>query len=184
MSQNLSDYPFHCVFSLRPLIEFWRRNVAANLEYGSCLVEGLEVKLQRAPEILEPIEDLTILDRHEDLLKSLMSLVFPPVFWNTDMVGAFVPFNLRPVYTSPSFKRLLLNDDGSFKSMPLMGEENYLMGRILRAYFLILNKYYGIHQDIDYPIIQVVPDPETGLDLYLRIKPNLRFIEVHPKGDL
>jgi len=184
MSTVLEKYPFRCVFSLRPLIEFWRRNVAANLEHGSCLVEGLEAKLQKAPELIEPIEDLTVLDRHQDLLKSLMSLVFPPAFWNTDMVGAFVPFNLRPVYTSPSFKRLLLNDDGSFKSIPLMGEENYLMGRILRAYFLILNKYYGIHQDIDYPIIQVVPDRETGLDLYLRIKPNLRFIEVNPKGKL
>jgi len=118
------------------------------------------------------------------LLKSLMSLVFPPAFWKTDLVGAFVPFNLRPVYTSPSFKRLLLNDNGTFKSSPLMGEENYLMGRILRAYFLILEKYYGIHPDIDYPITQVVPDPDTGLDLYLRIKPNLQFIEVHPKGKL
>ena len=184
MGTVLEKYPFHCVFSLRPLIEFWRRNVAASPEYGSCFAENLEAKLQRAPELLEPIEDLTILDKHQDLLKSLMSLVFPPAFWKTDMVGAFVPFNLRPVYTSPSFKRLLLNDDGSFKSMPLMGEENYLMGRILRAYFLILEKYYGIRRDIDYPIIQVVPDPDTGLDLYFRIKPNLRFIEVHPKGDL
>jgi hypothetical protein len=184
MGTALEKYPFHCVFSLRPLIEFWRRNVAASPEYGTCLAEGLEERLKRAPELLEPIEDLTVLDRHQDLLKSLMSLVFPPAFWKTDMVGAFVPFTLQPVYTSPSFKRLLLNDDGTFKSTPLMGEENYLMGRILRAYFLILNKYYGIHRDIDYPIIQVVPDPDTGLDLYLRIKPNLRFIEVHPKGEL
>ncbi len=184
MGPQLSEYPFRCVFSLRPLIEFWRRNVAATLEHGSCLAEDLEAKLERAPELLYPIEDLTVLDQHQDLLKSLMSLVFPPAFWNTDLVGAFVPFNLQPVYTSPSFKCLLLNDDGTFKSRPLMGEENYLMGRILRAYFLILEKYYGIHQDIDYPIIQVVPDPDTGLDLYLRIKPNLRFIEVYPKGKL
>ncbi len=184
MGTALEKYPFRCVFSLSPLIEFWRRNVAANLDYGSCLAEGLEAKLQRAPELLEPIDDLTVLDQHQDLLKSLMSLVFPAAFWQTDLVGAFVPFNLRPVYISPSFKRLLLNDDGSFKSMPLMGEENYLMGRILRAYFLILEKYYGIRRDIDYPIIQVVPDPDTGLDLYFRIKPNLRFIEVHPKGKL
>jgi GAF domain-containing protein len=184
MGSILEKYPFHCVFSLRPLIEFWRRNVAANTEYGSCLAETLEAKLQRAPELLEPIEDLRVLDQHQDLLKSLMSLVFPPAFWKTDLVGAFVPFILQPVYTSPSFKRLLLNDDGSFKSRPLMGEENYFMGRILKAYFLILEKCYGIRREIDYPIIQVVPDPDTGLDLYLRIKPNLRFIEVHPKGKL
>jgi GAF domain len=184
MGSLLEKYPFRCVFSLKPLIEFWRRNVAASPEYGNCLAEGLEARLQGAPELLEPIEDLTVLGRHQDLLKSLMSLVFPPAFWKTDMVGAFVPFTLQPVYTSPSFRRILLNDDGSFKSTPLMGEENYLMGRILRAYLLILEKYYGIHRDIDYPIVQVVPDPDTGLDLYFRIKPNLRFIEVHPKGKL
>jgi len=184
MGNVLEDYPFHCVFSLRPLIEFWRRNIAANPEYGRSLTEGIEAKLQNAPELLEPMEDLSVLQRHQNLLKTLMSLVFPPAFWQTDLVGAFVPFNLQPVYTSTSFKRLLLNEDGSFKSRPLMGEETYLTGRILRAYFLILEKYYGIRRDIDYPIIHVVPDPDTGLDLYLRIKPNLRFVEVHPRGKL
>jgi len=184
MSPQLEEYPFHCVFSLKPLIEFWRRNVAANIEYGSSVAESLEAKLKRAPELLEPIEDLTVLDQHQDLLKSLMSLVFPPAFWKTDLVGAFVPFILRPVYTSPSFKHLLLKDDGSFKGRPLMGEEPYFMGRILRAYFLILEKCYGISRRIDFPVIQVVPDPDTGLDLYLRIKPNLRFIEVHARGKL
>jgi len=184
MGTVLEKYPFRSVFSLRPLIEFWRRHVAASLEYGSCLTEALEAKLQTAPELLEPIEDLSVLERHQELLKSLMSLVFPPAFWKIDMVGAFVPFILRPVYTSPSFKHLLLKDDGSFKGRPLMGEEAYFMGRILRAFFLILEKCYGISQSIDFPVIQVVPDPHTGLDLYLRIKPNLRFIEVHPKGEL
>jgi len=29
-----------------------------------------------------------------------------------------------------------------------------------------------------------VSDPDTGLDRYLRIKPNMRFIEVHPRGKL
>ena len=70
MGTVLEKYPFHCVFSLRPLIEFWRRNVAAGFEHGSCLAEGLEAKLQKAPELLEPIEDLIVLDRHQDLLKS------------------------------------------------------------------------------------------------------------------
>ena len=184
MHPRLTEYPFRCVFSLRPLIEFWRQNVAATLEYGSCLAESLEAKLQRTPELLDPIEDLSVLDRHQDLLKSLMSLVFPPAFWKTDLVGAFVPFILRPVYTSPSFKRLILKDDGSFKGTPLMGEENFFVGRILMAYFLILERYYGIRREIDYPIIQVVPDPDTGLDLYLRIRPNMRFIEAHPRGKL
>jgi len=36
--------------------------VATSPEYGSCYAESLEAKLQRAPELLDPIEDLTILD--------------------------------------------------------------------------------------------------------------------------
>jgi len=58
------------------------------------------------------------------------------------------------------------------------------VGRILMTYFLILERHYGIRREIDPPIIQVVPDPDTGLDLYLRIRPNMRFIEVHPRGKL
>lgn len=184
MDNVLEKYPFHCVFSLRPLIDFWRRDVAAKPEYGGCLSEGLEARLQRAPELFEPIEDLSLLDKHQDLLKSLMSLVFPPAFWNTDLVGAFVPFILRPVYTSPSFKRLLLSEDDCFKSTPIMGKEGFFMGRVLMAYFLILDRCYGIHRDIDYPIIHLVPDPDTGLERYVRIKPNMRFIEVYPRGKL
>jgi hypothetical protein len=72
MGAILEKYLFHCVFSLRSLVEFWLQNVAANLEYGSCLAEGLESKLQRAPELLDRIQDLTVLDQHWDLLKSLM----------------------------------------------------------------------------------------------------------------
>jgi hypothetical protein len=184
MPPSLRDYPFRSVLSFMPLIEFWRKNVSSDPEYGTCLTGGLQGKLEKAPELLQPIEDLSILDRHQGVIKSLMSMIFPPALWESEPVGAFVPFNLQPVYVSPRFRRLLLNEDGSLKGRPLQGEEGYLMGRILRSYLLILEKFYGIRQEIDYPILRIVPDPENGLDLYVRIKPNLRFVEVHPKGEI
>jgi tRNA pseudouridine-54 N-methylase len=95
-----------------------------------------------------------------------------------------VPFNLQPVYVSPPFRRLLLDEAGRIKGLALMGEEMFLKGRILSAYYLIIEKYYGIGQKFEYPIVRVVPDPKTGLDLHLRIKPNLQFLEIHHKGEL
>jgi hypothetical protein len=184
MHPSLKDYPFRSVLSFRPLIEFWRKNEAADLEYGTCLTEGLQGRLEKAPEFLDRIEDLSVLDSHQGLLRALLSMIFPPALWESEPVGAFVPFNLQPVRVSPSFRHLLLNDDGSLKGRPLQGEEGYLMGRILRSYLFILEKYYGIQQEMDYPIVRIVPDPKTDLDLYLRIKPNLRFVEVHTKGRL
>jgi hypothetical protein len=184
MHPSVSKYPFRSVLSFKPLIEFWRKNVATDPEYGTCLTEGFQGRLEKAPELLEPIEDLSILDRHQGLLRALMSMIFPPALWESDLVGAFVPFNLQPVSVSPQFRRLLLNDHGSLKGRPLQGEEGHLMGRILRSYLFILEKLYGIRQEIDYPLIRIVPDPESDLDLYVRIKANLRFVEVHPNGKL
>lgn len=183
MRDSNGDYPFRCVLSLRPLIDFWRQMVASG-EAKACLMEGLEERLAQAPELLRPIEDLSILNRHQDLLRGLMALVFPAAFWETGLVGALVPFNLRPVYVSPSFQKLMLNEDGSMKGRPLISEELYKRGRLLRAYFLILEKYYGIHQKLEYPIIRVVTDPDTGLDRYFRVNPDLRFVQVHHHGEV
>ncbi len=178
------EYPFRCVLSFKPLIDYCQRSKGSWGEMGIFFMERLKKMLDEAPEFYGPIEDLSLLGRHEELVKSLISLVLSPTSWETDTVGIFVPFNLQPVYVSPLFRRLLLNEEGLMKGEALMGEENFLRGRILRAYYLILEQYYGIRQKLEYPIVRVVPDPETGLDLHLRIKPNLQFVEVHQRGEL
>jgi hypothetical protein len=178
------DYPFRCVLSFKPLIDYCQRSKGSWGEIGIFFMEKLKKMLDEAPEFYGPIEDLSLLARHEELVNSLISLVLPTASRDTDIVGIFVPFNLQPVYVSPLFRRLLLNEDGLMKGEALMGEENFLRGRILRAYYLILEKYYGIRQKFEYPIVRVVPDPETGLDLHLRIKPNLQFVEVYHRGEL
>lgn len=177
-------YPFRCVLSFKPLIDSCEKNKASWGEMGVSYLEKLKAKLDEVPELCGPIEDLSLIRRHEELVKGLVSLVLPPTSWESDLVGIFVPFNLQPVYVSPPFRRLLLDEAGHIKGIALVGEEMFLKGRILRAYYLIIEKYYGIGQKFEYPIVRVVPDPKTGLDLHLRIKPNLQFLEIHHKGEL
>ncbi len=181
---NLKDYPFRCVLSFKPLIDYCERNKESWGEMGISYVEKLRGMLDQVPQFRGPIEDLSFVARHEEVVKGLVSLVLPPTSWESDLVGIFVPFNLQPVYVSKAFRRLLLDEDGLIKGRVMVGEENYFRGRVLRAYYLILDKYYGIRQKFEYPIVHVVPDPETGLELHLRIRPNLQFVEIHHKGEL
>ena len=178
------DYPFRCVLSFKPLIDYCERNKESWGTMGISYLEKLKGMLEEVPEFNGPIEDLSLVARHEELVKGLVSLVLPPTSWESDLMGVFVPFNLQPVYVSNAFRRLLIDEQGLIKGSALMGEEMFLRGRILRAYYLILEKYYGIGQKFEYPIVRVVPDPKTGLDLHLRIKPSLQFLEVHHKGPL
>lgn len=177
-------YPFRCVLSFKPLIDYCERSKASWGQMGTAYLKRLMGMLEEAPQFHGPIEDLSLVSRHEELVKGLISLVLPPTSWESDLMGIFVPFNLKPVYVSNAFRRLLLDEQDRIKGSALVGEEMFLKGRILRTYYLILEKYYGIRQKFDYPIVRVVPDPKTGLDLHLRIKPNLQFLEIHHKGEL
>lgn len=183
MNEILGNYPFRCVFTLKPLIDFWKQTMAPSSAEKVCLMEGIQEGLEKAPELQKPIEDFSILSSHQDLLKNLMSVVFPPAFWETEVAAALVPFNQKPVFVSPSFRRLLLNEDESMRGRPHLGEDTHSKMRLMRAYFLILKRIYGIHQDLDYPQIRVIPDSKTGLDHYFRIKPDFRFVEVHVVGE-
>ncbi len=57
-------------------------------------------------------------------------------------------------------------------------------GRVMRAYFLILSRLYGIVEGLDHPIVRIVPDLETELDRYFRMKPDFRFVRVRRLGAL
>jgi len=85
-------FPFKSSLSLKLLLDFWDRLAAEGKSRMDCLEPFIRQKLKNAPELREPIEDLTILENHQDLIELLMSLVFPPAFWESDCAAAFVPF--------------------------------------------------------------------------------------------
>ena len=60
-----------------------------------------------------------------------------------------------------------------------LDQKMFARGRIIRAYLFILEKFYGIRQRFDYPIIRIVPDPETGLDRHFKINMDFRYVDVH-----
>ncbi|MFA6222848.1 MAG: GAF domain-containing protein [Desulfomonilaceae bacterium] len=173
------QFPFKTVLSLKPLIDFWNRTITSSDASWGLSQDELNSRLEEAQELLEPITDFSALERHQPVIKTLMSAVFPRAFWEAQVAGAFIPFQLRPFFVSPLLKKKFLNNDGSIKGRPFPDEEAYNRDRILKAYLMVLKKFYDIDSDLDLPLIRIVPDPDTGLDRYYKIITQTKFVEPH-----
>ena len=93
-------------------------------------------------------------------------------------MAATVPFQLRAVHATPSFRRLLLDADGTLQGWVNMSAEGAAHGRLLYAYDAILRAHYGMTLDVDYPLILAARDPDSGLERHFRIQFDTRFLEV------
>ncbi len=177
MEAFFREYPFRCVLSLKPLIDYLNTSSTEPGCVKSCMNEDLIGMLKTVPELSGPIEDMNVLAGHRDLVQRLMSLVFSPLNWDTEAVAAVVPISMDPIFASPPFQRLFLDEDGNFIGRMNLDDETFSRGRAIRAYLFILEKFYGIHERLDYPVIYMVPDPKTGLDRHYKISFDFRFVE-------
>jgi hypothetical protein len=175
-------FPFKSRLSLKPLLDFWDRLLAE----GKCGLHSLgpviRQKLENNPELKEPIDDLTLLEKHQEFIDLLMSVVFPPAFWETDCAAAFVPFQFTSFYATPLFKSLFPMGGQGFTPQLNIDPDHWQWGRTLKAYIFILNKYYGIDLTWEYPLIAKARCPRTGLDRFFSIVLDPKFLEIKVLG--
>ena len=183
MKPRKVKFPFKSRLSLKPLLDFWERCLAE----GKCGMKSwgpvIRQKLENAPDLREPIEDLTILEKHQEFIDLLMSVVFPPAFWESDCAAAFVPFEFTGFYATPLFKTLFGMEGHSFTPQLNIDPQQWQWGRGLKAYIYILNKFYGIDLTWDYPLIAKARCPKTGLDRFFNIVLDPKFLEIKVLGE-
>ncbi|MBW1912333.1 MAG: GAF domain-containing protein [Deltaproteobacteria bacterium] len=184
MKSRAIEFPFKSVLSLAPLVAFWDEILAGGDPVKTAVARAIREELKSAPELLEPIEDLSILEKHRGLVEMLMSIVFPPAFWEEDYSAAFVPFQFKSVYATPAFKNLLIPDGRTFGELTNIDTERWAWGKLLRAYLCILRTFYDIDLAFDYPLILTTRDPDTGLDRHFKITLDPKFLEVKKVGKL
>jgi hypothetical protein len=172
------EFPFRCEFTLRPLAEYWRRDAEAGGPVGAIVCE----RLLAAPELLEPITDRAVIDRHRSLVDLMMSVVFPAAFQQETIGAAVVPFHLRSFYATSFMERHGLADGGQLRGRVNLDPPTALTYKILHAYSFVFRKFYAITLDPEYPLVVTVDDPETGWERYLKTQWNSRFLTVEPAG--
>ena len=184
MKPRKVKFPFKSRLSLTPLLDFWERLLAEGQCGINLLGPVIRQKLENAPELKKPIEDLAILEKHRELIELLMSVVFPPAFWESDCAAAFVPFQFTSFYATPAFKSLFMMEEPGFTLQLNIDLQQWEWARVLKAYIYILQKSYGIDLTWSYPLIAKARSPETGLDRFFNIVFDPTFLEIKVVGEL
>ena len=101
--QNTDEIQINSVLSLRPLIAYIQQSIREKCpqsDYAKNLIKNIK----KTPKLLEPIQDLSLLEDYHEVMDELMSFVFPPIFWKRDYLAAILPFETRAFYSTPKFR--------------------------------------------------------------------------------
>lgn len=172
--------------SFKPLVDELRKNLAQGNRSEQKLYGRVLTDLDAHPELLEPIADLSLLDPHMELVGELLSIIFPPTASiHENIYGISLPFKFQTVYTSKLFRALFLKPGSNEINIPdtEIGE-TLKRERLRNAYSLILKKYCGYTTPDTVRSIYPYVDPQTGLNKFLELKTDARFIDVKPIGEM
>src|SRR5690606_12311978 len=159
----IETFPFNTVLSFLPIIEYWRAKTNDPSKALSLVARQIAKELKEAPELLEPIEDLSELEKHYELVAQLMSAIFPAATFETETMGAITPLQDFSFYFSPKFSEIILTNDHELKQ-PLNMDTKTMHFYLTRlTYMLILEKFYPIPQPPREALIYTIPDYKTGL---------------------
>jgi len=183
MADQLITEDFRTILSIEPLLDFWRTQLVPRCSQMADLFRGLEERIGKISKLQGEITDPDLLVQHTDILRPLMSVAFPPSTWETELTGAFMPFTHHMFYSTPTYQKLLLDDQGQIAGqLKSMEKGDMQFNRLARAYALILERIYGIDQGLDSPFIRIITNPETGLQRYFQINPDFQFVQVGTVG--
>ena len=101
--------------SLEPLIEFWEEKALPECAHKTSAFNKIKQRMERIPKLRGEITDPAVLEEHGDIVRFLMSAVFPHASFDTDIAGTLAPCDGRPVFVTPSFERLFLRADKTLK---------------------------------------------------------------------
>lgn len=173
--------------SFRPLIKALEKTIREGREGVGQWYKELLDKVYQHPELLEPIRDLALLDKHKALIDQLMATVFPVTLSDTDdLYGGSVPFQFQMFYSSRKMQQEFLDLTGRKIKMPDCETEDRINEeKITGAYQMILNRFFNANINNGVMTsVYGVKCPYTGLDTYTELELDARFIDVRVKGEL
>ncbi|WP_370637381.1 GAF domain-containing protein [Flagellimonas sp. HMM57] len=128
------------------------------------------------PELREGFDDITLLDKHKEVISIILADTFAPVLTNNEIKTASTPFENLVFNSSERFQKILKDAGEGFeleiRNLPM--DINYIM-----KCTIILNFYYGFKMDLKRPLFYDIPDA-NGVMRHYRILYNADFMEIIP----
>lgn len=183
LKEQFDQFPYASKISFAPLIRFWEQNLQSD-KIGGYLGQEIFKKLEKAPELREPIEDTKLIDKNKGLVGILLSAILPPALLETEVTAIIQPFRMQSFYRTPGFDKVFpmfedIKDMGVSFSMPA---ERMLAGKVASAGSWILKQVYGYDLTIEKPLLLTVDDQKTGLTRKYKLDLQANFVDVVVKG--
>jgi hypothetical protein len=172
--------------SFLPFINYLHQKKEAVSDIQSGIYNYLIEKFEARPALLDPVEDVQLLNGHTDLLELLSTMLFPVISKNEKNSFALAaPYEFRVFYYSDCFKKLFLDDTEQHLLLPDdMSAEQLRKIQSVMIYDHVLEKFYGIKLNDSPELVYPIADEQTGMKRYYKIRYDNRFIDVHLKGVL
>jgi GAF domain-containing protein len=180
VSTQSKGFPFKSVLSLRLLIEYWEN--AIKLGQLPPFLNGVLGQIEAAPELRQPIEDLSILEKHSELVNFLMTAAISPANQDEELSAATIPFQFKSFYSTRAFEKTLSFERIEKKAEVNIPGKDMVVGKTIHACLLILQRFYNVDIQIDKPILFTIRNDETGLDKVYKVEIGKRFVEIVSKN--
>ena len=113
-SSNNKKNGINSLLSLRPLVTVIKKITQEDKPGARKLYEALLKDIDAVPDLLQPMEDVAILNDHASLVETLLSTLFPPSTVEHDgLYAVSFPFHFETIFSSPRFKDFFLKGENN-----------------------------------------------------------------------
>ncbi len=179
-------FPFESRLSLRPLVKFWQTEASSDDVLRAGVARQVLAEAEALRDLIQENPSSDVIVANTNVIRSLLTSVFPPALWSDMLVAATAPFGTDPIVATDNFIQLNLLADNEANFSLLGGRVSHQdmhRGKALAAYYEILRIHYGV--DIDKPVTFVTERRDDGgrTSRFYRLELDSRFIEVELTGD-
>lgn len=153
---------------------------SGKVPFGEPLLEHIS----RAPELKQPVTDPSVLERHKDLIRFLMSAAIAPAQAEKELTAATAPFQFISFFETPAFQRHLNLQEVRKSAIINLPGGDITIGKTVQACLMILQQFYHVRINFDKPILFTIPNPANGLTKVYKIEIGRQFCEIIQKREL
>lgn len=174
----IGQFPYQSRLSFHKLIEHWRQELASKNAADALIATKIFMELEKVPELTQPIEDYSILEKNQGLVDLLLSGLFPSALKESQLVMASSPFSLNHIYRTPSLDKLFHSNQHELKFEDEV--EGVIKLNVIKSGMSILKEVYGYDYVAEMPMMMILQDKETKQERIFKANPNMSFCEVRP----
>ncbi|MBK8552453.1 MAG: hypothetical protein IPL53_15835 [Ignavibacteria bacterium] len=178
------EFPFKATLSFELLIKHIKSVAESDDEIKKALAMSILKEFNNAPEMHGQISDLSLIKKYDKLIDNMMMFVFPSAFWDKQTYAACIPYSDEIIYGSPKFRELIKMNNGVIEGELNIDMASYNLGKTIISFIGVLSKFYGVHLNLDFPLVYKILDPVTKLDRYFKLNNAAEFVDIIPKGKL